>query len=656
MGDVWGSNPGAGGSTSTVDTIEPDDTNTIVVTPNPGVGNVTLGVTPNIFLSGLGDPVAAIDSFGGGPSKTLTQNNAAFLAAYNALGGASGHGVISFGCGVYSVGNCTPITVPGYVIRAGGKGATILSFTGTGDCLNLHEATWRGSNEGLSGPSGCVVQGMTIDGTGATGAATGLNFGDLPWSMIDDVQIRNFTHSGSYGFYFNNLVGHCERLRITGCDSHNNANDVQFDVNSGSYNGSTIYNSGTTYTTGQTVWSGNFNYSSIAGSTGNAPSGGATSNAFWTYIGTSTAIASYDYSFIEMSFISNVNQNGLVLNNGVQLYGCFLKLEGNFIGGTGSNSGAVISVLGSGGSSFSASGSSILASSLHISVEADGSGIAHQTINFGSALNIIEAIGKVDFLNVHTTFTAANPGYFAFRLYGPVSGDSQLYSTPYGNRVINVTTTATASPGQTLLCSGTFTVTLPAVTSGFLLSAPTIVKNVGSGVITVIPTTGTIDGQPSIILNQQYQAYAFAYGSTWSIVWGYNENPLIAPVAGNLSSNTSLVANTLTTIFSLSLGLGTWIINYGASVGVVSQFSQPAITVALGTAAGTVGGQFSSESSVPATTNNPLVKLSCCAVVTVTTAGTVLLQGQSNETDIFEHTTAQGTFAGVTGYTAVKVG
>jgi hypothetical protein len=49
---------------------------------------------------------------------------------------------------------------------------------------------------------------------------------------------------------------------------------------------STSYSAGTTYGAGTMVTYNGFMYSSIAGSTGNAPSGTATSNAFWTYFST----------------------------------------------------------------------------------------------------------------------------------------------------------------------------------------------------------------------------------------------------------------------------------------------------------------------------------------------------------------------------------
>jgi hypothetical protein len=293
-------------------------------------------------------------------------------------------------------------------------------------------------------------------------------------------------------------------------------------------------------------------------------------------------------------------------------------------------------------------------------VESDGSAgeVAHQTINFGSSLNTIEAAGKVDFLSVHTTFVHANPTYFAFILYGYVTGDAFLYSTPYGNRVVNFTSTAVASPGQTCLCNGTFSVTLPSISLGNVLSATLTIKNVGTGVITVTPPAGvTIDGASSVVLVQQYESLQFVVVSgEYYILSALYAPPAVTPQAGILLSNVNLVANTLTTIFTVTLPVGLFLVSYGATFGLVSQFSAPVITMAVGGATATFSGNYSAEGRIGTTTNNPTTTPHVTALVNVTVAGTILLQAQSNETDIVEQLTLTEAFGGATGWTAVKVG
>lgn len=72
----------------------------------------------------------------------------------------------------------------------------------------------------------------------------------------------------------------------------------------------------------------------------------------------------------------------------------------------------------------------------------------------------------------------------------------------------------TAAAGQLVLANGTFNVTLPAVTAGVVVD----VKNVGTGVITVLPASGTIDGAGSFVLQLQYQSITLvADGTNWWI-------------------------------------------------------------------------------------------------------------------------------------------
>ena len=73
----------------------------------------------------------------------------------------------------------------------------------------------------------------------------------------------------------------------------------------------------------------------------------------------------------------------------------------------------------------------------------------------------------------------------------------------------------TAAAGQFILCNGgSATVTLPAPTAGAVVD----VKNVGSGVITVVPSSGGIDAIGSYVLSVPYQSVTVvADGSNWWI-------------------------------------------------------------------------------------------------------------------------------------------
>jgi collagen type VII alpha len=484
-------------------------------------------------------PVALINSYGGGTAQTASQNNAAFLAAYNFLGGASGQGVIEFGTGIYSVGNLQQIPIAGYKIKGQGKGATILNFVGTGDCINMHAATWGGGNVGLLGTAGCEIEGLSIDGTGATGTANGIHFGDLPFSKFDDVCVRNFTQSGSHGIYFNNLVGHSERMRLTGIDLHNNVSDVTFDVNSGLYNGAKGYNSGTTYVTGALVWSGHYVYSSIAGSTGQAPSGGATSNAYWTYLASSTALPSYSYSFYELSTISEANQNVLSVVSGVQVYGSYLKLVGNCTAGV-RNTGTVLTFTGSGGA-YSLHASTMGGCLFHISIESDGTGTGHQTVNFGATNNLIEAEGKVDFLNAGVAFAPSNLSTSGqWILYGPVSGDTTLVPSLYQLANLGLTgspTAPTASPLNNSTRIATTAYTDAAVAAG---GGGVGISTANYSSLILSSASGTSSGTTSLNINTS--SFAALSGDTLTLT-----DNAVHTQAVTLNATLAVGATTITT-------------------------------------------------------------------------------------------------------------
>jgi hypothetical protein len=72
----------------------------------------------------------------------------------------------------------------------------------------------------------------------------------------------------------------------------------------------------------------------------------------------------------------------------------------------------------------------------------------------------------------------------------------------------------TAAAGQFILCSGTFNVTLPAPTAGSVVD----VKNYGTGVITVVPSSGSIDLAGSYVLSVQNMSVTLvADGGNWWI-------------------------------------------------------------------------------------------------------------------------------------------
>jgi len=79
-----------------------------------------------------------------------------------------------------------------------------------------------------------------------------------------------------------------------------------------------------------------------------------------------------------------------------------------------------------------------------------------------------------------------------------------------------VTAATTAVWGETILAAGTFTVTLPAPSWGL---APVIVKNTGTGVVTVARAgTALIDGATSLLLTPKQTTTVIGDGTAWRAV------------------------------------------------------------------------------------------------------------------------------------------
>lgn len=77
------------------------------------------------------------------------------------------------------------------------------------------------------------------------------------------------------------------------------------------------------------------------------------------------------------------------------------------------------------------------------------------------------------------------------------------------------TTTYSAPAGTgelVVLCNGTFTVTLPAASSG--TNQLFTVKNIGTGVITVEASSGDIDGASSFVNSLELQSNSFVSDGT----------------------------------------------------------------------------------------------------------------------------------------------
>lgn len=79
--------------------------------------------------------------------------------------------------------------------------------------------------------------------------------------------------------------------------------------------------------------------------------------------------------------------------------------------------------------------------------------------------------------------------------------------------VVTITATTTAVANTIYLANGTFTVTVP-ITANF----QTTIKNIGTGAITVVPASGTIDGDANYILSSRYSSLSVVADGTNAFV------------------------------------------------------------------------------------------------------------------------------------------
>ena len=311
------------------------------------------------------DPTGASDSAG------------AFNDAVTAV--ANTGGVVYVPAGSYTIkSTVTCAAVPVYFV-GDGAWATIISFTGTGDCFRVYDSSTYSTRTKFAG--GFV--GITIDGTTAGAGSTGLHVGDLLQYEVD-LTVQNFTGAGSMGVHFDNRYYWTEQLfgRIYAqkCASH-----VVFDWTTPS-----MSSTGTSTTS-----SGSFERCDLD-----------------IYIDQDGG-----------AFDGVVFQNGAFVTNGS------LKIRGNFGYSGSAVTSAALRLTGSQNANGYPSSSGIVASMLDIGVECatKAGNYVPQTIVFGGSGNQINGCyGALNFGAAGTTFAASNNSKNIINFVGQSTGDSTL--------------------------------------------------------------------------------------------------------------------------------------------------------------------------------------------------------------------------------------
>ena len=318
----------------------------------------------------VGAPPLAVYVDGYGADSTgATASDAAVAAAVRALGGAGGS--LIFGPGVYRLVAPIPTLGPAQGIRGQGKGVTTLAFHGSGALVYARDpGAYSGPAAGGSPKVGGVFSGFTIDGANASGAASGLHYGDLLGGRIENVGIQNFSRPGCVGLHMDCVVTWCERTNVE-VELINNAVGALFD----------------SHIKGQKTYSD----------------------------------ASYAYSVYQLTLTVNADQDGVVVQNGSTFVGTDVTVRGNFYTGP-KNTGTAFTI----GDDASGLVSRFSASRLDWQVETDGyTGVSHAALKLGARGQISDCYGVLNFLGgngVPFGDASVPAGQFAFSGYTNVPG------------------------------------------------------------------------------------------------------------------------------------------------------------------------------------------------------------------------------------------
>lgn len=339
------------------------------------VGAAEIGAAAPADAATTGTPAwADVTAYGADPTGAADATGP-FTDAITALAGTGG--VLYLPRGTYTLGSTVTIAptpfAPIYLL-GDGAWASVISFTGSGDCLRIYDATSYGTRTKFGGG----IVGITIDGSKATTGAgsTGVHLGDLLQYELD-LTVQNFTESGSIGVHLDNQYYWTEQLFGRVYAQHC-ARHVVFD---------------------------------------------------WTPPNSSsTSSGSFERCDLDL-YINQDNAafDGVVFRNGAFTGNSSLKIRGNFGGRSTAVDSAVLRLTGSQSTSSYSNASGIADSMLDIGVECASGSYAPQTIVFGSAANQIQNChGALNFGLAGNTFAASNNAANVANFIGHVNGDAAL--------------------------------------------------------------------------------------------------------------------------------------------------------------------------------------------------------------------------------------
>ena len=241
--------------------------------------------------------------------------------------------------------------------------------------------------------------------------------------------------------------------------------------------------------------------------------------------------------------------------------------------------------------------------------------------------------------------------------------DANLLSQIIGAGPSNQTSSFTAAAGGQYVLTGSTasqTATLPSSTA--VTGPPIDVTNNASVTWTVAAGSGTtlnVNGTTGSLTLQPGTSITLILVGT---VWYATDVGLIslATNSGVLGANQAVPASWGTLMTTGSLGIGTWLVNVTANAISEAAFYGMAVGIRLvvGTATATFSGPRTSElETYSAGLDDSEGTLSFCCIVTVTVAGTLIVQSQESLSGNWQIGASTNGFAtaNATGWTAVRI-
>lgn len=483
-------------------------------TPDPA--NDMNAVIDALKASGAVYNVLSAAYAGGADPTGAADSTAAIQAAVSALPAAGG--IIRLPAGTYKVASTVTIAKPGVYLAGDGMLATVINYTGSGDCIrmyspNSYTAGWGGG-----------IRDLTIDGSGASAGACGIHAGDI-YQLQFNVGVRLFQGTGSKGIWFDcqyywaeDMYGHLfVQQNTTNVIFDNSAN--QTGQATGSYartcltivmdakgvgDGVVLKNAAQVYAS-EFVFVGNMDYSSSATKhwalTLAAPAG-------LSYTATNASPCVFTASGHYYGNDTNIFLTGGTpptgFTNGTSYYVVSTNIGAGTFRLAATPGGAAINSSSTGNGTVNTFTPTRMEGRLNVNVECNATNANPQpgTINFTSAStatgynSIARAGGIIDFSQTSVGLaTAANPaGNFFFD--GPVYGDAGLWrslglgANAYFNGSLSSSATIQANGIARSIVNTTAGITGMILQNGSADAQTLVVENNGTGSIT-FATAGT---------------------------------------------------------------------------------------------------------------------------------------------------------------------